>query len=515
MDAFQALLKLILDEKSLADIKARVSEEIKVGVTLDATKTKSEVTKIATELSRITKANTMQTWADNNSKAMRKYGDEIKKLISDMGNLDNTKFTIEDSKRITRRFKEIQLEARNTGNIGKTAADKFKTAWEKFGGWGIATGAFMKMKTEVVDGIKFIKLLDDALTDVAYTSNVSKTGLENLGNASIQMAQDLHVSAENVLDAVKIYSTANATAEDILRKSKSAIMLSNVSGMSGADSAKMINTAINQFDIADTEEGLLDVVDTLEYVAGQFNYDFTAGMQQISEGIEASGSVAKTAGLNMQEYAAMVGLAVEQTGMSGSTIGQSYKTIFSRITRASSTEGTSAEDISKAETALKGIGVAVRESNNEFRDMSDIMADIGQKWDTLTDVQKANVGYEVAGTRQLNVLNSLFGSWEQYEQIMGDIDDRTGMAQKNQEEFAKSLQGHLNDIKASTQSIWKNVFDTDQFKGILKTFNDLLGVVEKITGAIGTWGTVAAGTGIYALYKNFGRPKMFGLKTMF
>lgn len=396
MDVFEALLKLILDEKSLNDIKTRVNQEIKVKVGADTSKAKAAVTKIATELSRLSKVNTMQTWADNNSKAMKKYGVEVKKLIDEMGNID-IDISVDRSKQITTRFKEIQAQARATGNIGKTAADKFKTAWEKFGGWGIATGTFMKLKTEVIDGIKFIKQLDDALMDVAYTSNISKGGLENLGNSSIQMAKDLNVSAEKVLDAVKIYSTAHSTAEDILRKSKPAIMLSNVSGMSGADSAKMINTAINQFDIADTEEGLLDVVDTLEYVAGQLNYDFTAGMQQISEGIEASGSVAKNAGLNMQEYATMVGLAVEQTGQSGSTIGQAYKTIFSRITRASTTEGTSAEDISKAETALRGIGVEVRESNNEFRDMSDIMADIGEKWDTLTDVQKANVGYEVAG----------------------------------------------------------------------------------------------------------------------
>lgn len=509
MDIFQAIVKLIADTSSLQNDIDKHTYTAKVGV--DTSRIKSDVDKIATELSRLSKTNTMQTWADNNSKAMKKHGSEIKKLIADMGNLD-IDITVDESKRITKRFKEIQLEARTTGDIGKTAADKFKTAWEKFGGWGIATGTFMKLKTEVLDGIKFIKQLDDALMDVAYTSNISKVGLKNLGNSSIQMAKDLHVSSEKVLDAVKIYSTANSSAEDIMRKSKPAIMLSNISGMSGADSAKMINTAINQFDIKDTEEGLLDVVDTLEYVSGQLNYDFTDGMREISEGIEASGSVAKAAGLNMQEYATMVGLAVEQTGQSGSTIGNAYKTIFSRITAASSIEGTPFEDISKAETALSGIGVEVRESNNEFRDMTDIMADIGEKWDTLSDVQRANVGYAVAGTRQLNVLNSLFGSWEQYEQIMENIDDRTGMAQKNQDEWANSLQGRLEDIKATTQSIWNNVFESEDFKKILKTFNDILKIVDGITKHLGTWGTLGAAAGAWMSVKNVGRPKTFGLK---
>ena len=178
------------------------------------------------------------------------------------------------------------------------------------------------MFQEVKKGVQFIGELDDALTDVAYTSNTSKSQLIDLGDSAIDMAKDLNTSAKNVLEAVKIYSTAKSTADDILRKSKPALMLSNVSGMSGSESSKTINTALNQFELEDTEENLMDIVDTYEYVASQLNYDFTDAIKELTEGIEASGSVAKNAGLNMQEYATMVGIALEKTGQSGSTIGK-------------------------------------------------------------------------------------------------------------------------------------------------------------------------------------------------
>ena len=151
MDAFQALLKLILDEKSLNDIKSRVNREMKVTVGADTSRAKSEVTKMATELSRLTKVNTMQTWMDNNSKASKRFGAEMSKLIADMGNLDK-KMTVGESAKITARFKEIQAQARATGNIGKSAADKFKNAWDKFGSWGLATSALMKIWTEFKEG---------------------------------------------------------------------------------------------------------------------------------------------------------------------------------------------------------------------------------------------------------------------------------------------------------------------------------------------------------------------------
>ena len=321
MDAFQALLKLILDEKSLDDIKSRVNREMKVKVGADTSGAKTEVTKMATELSRLTKANSMKTWADNNSKAMKEYGNQINNIISKMGNLGKEMPKKEFDDLVTQ-FKAIQSNARTAGKIGQTFGDKMKSAWQKFGQWGLASTAMMKVWHELKEGVQFARELDDALTDVAYTSNVSRAQLEKLGNSSVQMAKDLSASASNVLEAVKIYSTAKSTADDILRKSKPAIMLSNVSGMSGAESSKTIQTALNQFELKDTEDGLMDIVDILEYTSSQLNYDFTEGMKQITEGIEASGSVARNAGLDMQEYAAMVGVAVEKTGQSGSTIGR-------------------------------------------------------------------------------------------------------------------------------------------------------------------------------------------------
>ena len=503
MDAFQALLKLILDEKSLNDIKSRVNREMKVKVGADTSGAKTEVTKMATELSRLTKANSMQTWADNNSKAMKTWGNQINSIISKIGNL-GTAMPKKELDGLVAQFKAIQNNARTAGKIGQTFGDKMKGAWEKFGQWGLASSAMMKVWHEFKEGVQFVRELDDALTDVAYTSNVSKAQLENLGNSSVQMAKDLSASASNVLEAVKIYSTAKSTADDILRKSKPAIMLSNVSGMSGAESSKTIQTALNQFEIEDTEEALMDIVDTLEYTSSQLNYDFTEGMKQITEGIEASGSVAKNAGLDMQEYAAMVGVAVEKTGQSGSTIGNAYKTIFSRITKASEIEGTMADDISKAEEALRGINVQVRSSNNDFRDMTDIMADIGKVWDGLTDTQKAKVGYEVAGIRQLNVLNSLFGAWEEYSEIVENSDDRIGMTLRNQEEYANSLGGRLEELGATGKSVWNNLLNSDGFKGTISFLTDFLGLIDKITGALGTWGSIGLGAGLFAGFKNVG-----------
>ena len=52
----------------------------------------------------------------------------------------------------------------------------------------------------------------------------------------------------NILGAVKLYANAKESADSILQKSQPAIMLSNVTGFSGEESAKYLQTIMNQFE---------------------------------------------------------------------------------------------------------------------------------------------------------------------------------------------------------------------------------------------------------------------------
>lgn len=162
------------------------------------------------------------------------------------------------------------------------------------------------------------------------------------------------------------------------------------------------------------------------------------------------------------------------------------------------------EDISNAEASLRAVGVQVRNTENEFRDLSDIMADIGSIWDSLTDVQKAKLGYDVAGVRQLNVLNSLFGAYDEYSAIISTVDKRTGEALENQEEYADSLKGHLGDLEATAQSTWNNIIDSETIKTGVDILNGLLTLVNGLTESIGGLGTIGLGAGLFAGIKNVG-----------
>lgn len=177
---------------------------------------------------------------------------------------------------------------------------------------------------------------------------------------------------------------------------------------------------------------------------------------------------------------------------------------MTRITKASAVDGTSEEDISKAEESLKSVGVQVRKSAGEFRDMTDIMRDLGAVWNDLNDVQQSNISYEIAGTRQTNIIKTLLTYWKDYENLVQKAGDSAGTTMENQEKYAESYKGELSELSATAESFWNNFLNSSTFKAGTNFLTGILSLLDKISGTMGTLGTIGLGAGIFAGFKNIG-----------
>lgn len=121
----------------------------------------------------------------------------------------------------------------------------------------------------------------------------------------------------------------------------------------------------------------MHVADTVEKLSSEIALDFSKGCDTISQSIATSGSVVNEAGMSFEKYAALVSTTAEKTRVSGSQIGNAFKTIFSRIYRSKDGLTTDAE-MSDAEAALKSVGVSVRRADGDLRDISDTLDDLNK-----------------------------------------------------------------------------------------------------------------------------------------
>ena len=101
--------------------------------------------------------------------------------------------------------------------------------------------------------------------------------------------------------------------------------------------------------------------------------------------------------VEMEEVVGHVTAIGSVTMESGERLGNSLKTIYSRITT-----------LKPAIDILESVGIAIREIGEDgqvaVRDVSEILGDLAGIWDELSDSQRQNIGVQIAGRNQLSRL---------------------------------------------------------------------------------------------------------------
>ena len=108
-------------------------------------------------------------------------------------------------------------------------------------------------------------------------------------------------------------------------------------------------------------------------------------------------SSAASVGMSFENTTAMMATMIEATRESATNIGSAMKSIISRMAEMKQglTQDENGEflDASKVETALKTVGVALRDSQGQFRDLDQVILELGAKWSTLDSATKRYNGF--------------------------------------------------------------------------------------------------------------------------
>jgi TP901 family phage tail tape measure protein len=105
---------------------------------------------------------------------------------------------------------------------------------------------------------------------------------------------------------------------------------------------------------------------------------------EIATGIEKFSAVAKNVGLSYEYAASALATVTAQTRQSADVVGTAFKTLFTRITDLELGKGLDdGTTLGKYSQTLADIGVNIKTSTGELRDMDAILNDLGTRWDNL------------------------------------------------------------------------------------------------------------------------------------
>ena len=155
--------------------------------------------------------------------------------------------------------------------------------------------------------------------------------------------------------------------------------------------------------------------------------------------MQAFAATANTVGLSYEYAASSLTVLRDVTQQSASTIGNSLKTIFARL--SSVKQGESLEDgvdFTKYSKALLDVGVNILDVNGDLRSMDDILDNLAEKWQGLSNAQKVALAQTVGGVRQYNNLISLMDNYERFQELVSGAQNSEGYLQNQADIYADS-----------------------------------------------------------------------------
>ena len=209
-------------------------------------------------------------------------------------------------------------------------------------------------------------------------------------------------------------------------------------------------------------------------------------LQELSTAMSKVASAASSMGVTFDDLNAQIATIVSVTRQAPESVGTALKTIYARLGDLK-VDGVDEFGVKLGEvtTQLQTMGINILDQNGNMRQMSTVMTEVAEKWDTWTSAQRQAAAVAMAGKRQYNNLVALFDNWDMYGEALETSLNAAGTLEKQQETAMQSLANKMDVLKATAEDLYDSLFDTDTIGDFIDRGTDLLQLVSNFTDAVG------------------------------
>lgn len=338
-------------------------------------------------------------------------------------------------------FKDVREEAQQTEEAAQTLRQVFAQFGIGFSAYQIVN-YFKELATEAFD---FYNSLDKALNEIYVVSNLTSGAVDNLKDEFISMAKDTGMAIDDVTRSAVLFYQQGLNTDEVMEMTEVTSQFAKVAGIDATDAADKLTAAVNGYCLSAADAAL--VADKFNEVAAAS----AADINELSTAFSKAAAQANQAGVSMDNYLAYIATMEEATREAPENIGTSLKTIFSRMQQVKDSGSTEDGeiDVNQVETALKSVGVALRDSQNELRDLEEVLDELGGKWQGLDRNTQAYLGTIIAGTRQQSRFITLMQNWDRVLELSEDSANSAGQQALMHAKSMESIESKLQQLNVA------------------------------------------------------------------
>lgn len=386
--------------------------------------------------------------------------------------------------------------------------EKLWTTMQNTVRWQITAGLLTGFTSGISDAYRYAQDLNESLNNIRIVTGKSSDEMAKFAIQANKAAKELNTTTTKYTDASLIYYQQGLSDQEVKARTDVTTKFANVSRENLTTSSEYLTAIWNNFAKGSKNlEYFADVVVALGAATA-------SSSQEIATGLNKFAATAETVGLSYEYATSALATVTATTRQSADVVGTAFKTLFSRIQDLEL--GKTLDDgttLGKYSKALDAVGISIKDSNGELRDMDDILDDTGDKWQTLSKDQQVALAQAVGGVRQYTQFIALMDNWDFMKKNLETAKNATGELQKQADIFAESWEAARKNVKASAEGITQSLIDEDFWIDATNGFADFLKVLDSVIKGLNGLKGILSILGVLA-FKLYGNKMSNGIRTL-
>lgn len=426
-------------------------------------------------------------------------GDQLQAMINQLRDAERyatstrsslTNLSKTDLRGMNSQFWDLDRAIADAGNKGRTLGGIIEAAYKKFGGWMLVTRSLMTIINGFKDMVSNVRELDAAMTELRKVTDETEAAYDRFFTNAATRARALGATLKDTITATADFARLGYSITDASSLADTALVYKNVGdGISDINEAsESVISTMKAFGIE--AQNAMTIVDKFNEVGN--NYAISSS--GVGEALARSAAAMASANNSIDETIALA-TAANSVVQNPMQVGTALKTL-SMYLRAAKTEaedaGESTEGMANSVSELRdeilsltNNKVDIQINEDTFKSSYQILKELSQVWNELSDVTQANILEQIGGKRNANIVSSILNNFDIAEQALRTSMDSAGSALAENEKYLDSINGKIAQFQAAFEGLSASVISSDLIKGFVDGGTTAVTLLTRITDLLG------------------------------
>lgn len=403
---------------------------------------------------------------------LAKGGNIREEALKQMSEEYKTQYAIIDAQEATKK--------KGAQSLWQIVSNDIQRATLRITNFGIASRVINEIPRSINQVITSAKQLDNALMNLRIAGELNYENGQDLILTYNKLAKTLSSTTVEVASAGDAWLRQGYTIQDTSKLIEASMKLSKLGQMESASATKALTSAMKGFKLAASDA--MSIVDKLTKV----DMEAAVSAGDIAEGLSRVSTSAQLAGLDMDQTIGILSTIGEVTQRDLGSVGDSLRTLLSRYGNVKAgvftqmgldDNGETSENINDIEKVLGQLGIRIRSSSFEMRNISSVLDELANKWENLDTVSKNAIATAFAGVRQRENFLVMMENWERVKELTDEAADSAGTADEKYEAYTDSLEASIKMLTNAWEEFSQEIKASPLIKNIT---NFITWIVENV-----------------------------------